>query len=284
MESKFKESQPTIQFIQASLRRMAAEITTLLDSKDGHAILLTQIITERPTSTQKHIAYLDMRRVNNGTLGLELSQARTVQIHQIDCSSTCLQITNVLMDSDGTSSPAMAAGLKKGDIITRCGRTPVTSIQSLLDNVRQAQKDKMKFLVLEYCRLPRFGFLQRDIENARAQVEEKCYQVGRQPSLLSSLKVDDLFFSLCATFFSHAWPDVMVTGITFLQTRLNVMLEQHVNNEELRNLSPSELYALFPSPFSRSGGCVCLPNVCAETIMGPVARFNTIRCVMGKYD
>lgn len=185
MEFKLKGSQPTIQFIQTSLRRMAAEITALLDSKDGHSILLTQIITEgRPTSSQKHIAYLDMRRVNNGTLGLELSQARTVQIHQIDCSSTCLQITNVLMDSDGTSSPAMAAGLKKGDIITRCGRTPVTSIQSLLDNVRQAQKDKMKFLVLEYCRLPRFGFLQRDIENARAQVEEKCYQVGRSTTTL----------------------------------------------------------------------------------------------------
>ena len=176
--SRFRGAEPTIERIQASLHRMAADMTALFDSPDGHGLLITQIVTGHPKSAnQKKVTYLDMQRVNNGTLGLELSQARTVQIHGVDCSNTCLQITNVLMDPDGTSSPAMAAGLKKGDIITRVGRTAVTSIEALLENVRDAQRTHMKFLVLEYSRLPRFGFLQRDIESARAQIEDKCYQV-----------------------------------------------------------------------------------------------------------
>ena len=194
---------------------MAQEITGLLDSPDGQQILVTQIVTEMPSMNQKRVAYLDMQRVNNGTLGLEVSQARTVLVHGKDCSKTCLQITNILMDSDGTSSPAMAAGLKKGDIITKCGRDDATSINSLLTSVREAQHAKMKFLVLEYCRLSRFGFLQRDLEDARADIEEQCYQTGLQ----------------------H-------------------MLNEYVDSRELANLTPAELYALFPSPFARNAGSI----------------------------
>lgn len=70
---------------------------------------------------------------------------------------------------------------------------------------------------------------------------------------------------------------VLLWLVALLQTRLNIMLEQHVNNEELRNLSPSELYALFPSPFSRSGGyvvCVCAKCALESIVIDPVSRFH----------
>jgi len=196
---RFRGARSSIVRVQARLKRMAAEISGLLDSDDGHTILMTQVITDQPLSGQKQIAYLDMRRVNNGTLGLELSQARTVQVHGQDCSKTCLQITNVLMDSDGTSSPAMAAGLKKGDIIIKCGQQEAKSIKTLINSVREAQQANMKFLVLEYCRLSRFGFLQRDLESARADIEERCYQVRDRCACFQHACLEQHSYALAAT-------------------------------------------------------------------------------------
>ncbi len=172
-----KDGIPGIPRIQARLRRMADEIGTLLDTDDGRRILVTQILMDRPSSGKKRVAQLDMQRVNNGTLGLEMSQARTVQVHGLDCSKSCLRVTNVLMQPDGTASPAMAAGLRKGDVITRCGDIEATSIDNVLKSVRQAQADNTKFLELEYYRLSGFCFMCRDMERARTEIEDRCYQV-----------------------------------------------------------------------------------------------------------